>query len=255
MQPTSTCSIRRCSGSEHEHVVNADRIASPPTSTIHLPVSRTARIVLVGTVSEAIRELWICCHGYAQLAPDFARDLAALAAPGRLVVVPEALNRFYRDDHGGVHGPEHPVGATWMTRVERLREIDDYCAYLDTVCEYFSSRVQPGAIISALGFSQGAQTAARWAARTHVRLDHLVLWGSGLPQEIEPASRMFGTADLTLVVGLRDRFAAAGIEPFARTLDAAGVAYRVERFSGGHRLDDDTLRRIAAPRPRPHPPA
>lgn len=219
--------------------------STAPLSTTYLRVQRTARIVLLGTPGPGVRELWICCHGYGQLATGFAHRLSALAAPHRLVAVPEALNRFYRDDHGGVHGPDHPVGATWMTREERLREIDDYCAYLDDVHAHFAAQLPDCEHVCALGFSQGSQTAARWAARTDRRIDYVVLWGAGLPQEIAPAQGMFKGARLTLVAGERDGFAAAGLDRLTGELDATGVAYRLERFSGGHRLDDETLRRVA----------
>lgn len=218
---------------------------SAPTGTTYLRVQRTARVVLLGVPGPGVRELWICCHGYSQLAPDFARDLSALAAPDRLVVVPEALNRYYRDDRGGVHGPDHPVGATWMTREERQHEIDDYCAYLDDVYQHFAPRLADLEAVSALGFSQGSQTVARWVARTAHRVDHVILWGAGLPQEIVPAPGMLGGARLTLVAGESDSFAAGGIDELAGELAAAGVACRVERFGGGHRLDDRTLLRIA----------
>lgn len=220
--------------------------ADASTSTTYLQVQRTARIVLIGTISSAVRELWICCHGYSQLASEFAHDLGVLAAPDRLIVVPEALNRYYKDDRGGEHGPDHPVGATWMTREERLHEIDDYCAYLDTVYRHFARQLPVAETVCALGFSQGSQTIARWAARTQHRIDHVILWGAGPPQEIQPAPGMFGAARLTLVAGERDRYATAGIDGVAQALDSAGVAFRVERFAGGHRLDDDTLRTIAA---------
>jgi predicted esterase len=216
------------------------------TSTFYLPVRRTARVVLVGEPSPAVRQLWLACHGYSQLAPGFARDIAALAAPERLVVLPEALNRYYLDDHGGVHGPDHPVGATWMTREERLHEIDDYCAYLDAVYEHVVQQLPDHVRVHALGFSQGAQTIARWAARTRHHIDHVILWGAGLPQEIAPGPRMFGDASLTFVAGERDGFALSGIERLAGELTAAGVAFRLERFAGGHRLDNEVLRRLGA---------
>ncbi len=222
------------------------RTPEAPSHTVHLSVRRTARVVLLGDPTPAVRRLWIACHGYAQLAPGFARSLGALAAPDRLIVVPEALNRFYRDDRGGVHGPDHPVGATWMTREERLLEIDDYCAYLDAVHDHVRPQLDAPAVTTcALGFSQGAQTVARWAARTTRRIDHVVLWGAGLPKEISPAAGIFGAASVTFVAGERDTHAAGEIEGQLTALDAAHAVYAFERFSGGHRLDDDVLLRLA----------
>jgi hypothetical protein len=68
--------------------------------TVRLQVRRTARVVMLGTPSAATRQVWLACHGYGQLAASFADSLNALRSPERVVVVPEALNRYYLDDHG-----------------------------------------------------------------------------------------------------------------------------------------------------------
>ena len=44
----------------------------------------------------------------------------------RLLIAPEGLSRFYHEDH-------ESIGASWMTREERLEEIKDYLMYLDLV--------------------------------------------------------------------------------------------------------------------------
>ena len=215
-------------------------------TTTHLEVRRTARVIMLGDPSPSVRQVWIACHGYGQLAADFAVQLSALHSLERLVLAPEALNRFYLEDHGGAHGPDHPVGATWMTREERIQEIDDYCAYLDAVYDMALDRLTSAPVVIALGFSQGASTASRWAARGTRPVNHVVLWGAGLAAELEPRPRLFGDASLTLVAGTRDRNVSAGAVASERArLDGAGLAHAVEQFEGGHRLDDQTLLRLA----------
>jgi predicted esterase len=216
-----------------------------------LTVTRTARFLTLGEDGGAVhRELWLACHGYGQLASTFLESLRALEAPERLVVAPEALSRFYLGDSFGPHGPDSPVGATWMTREDREVEIEDYVAYLDRV--YERVREDPGRSASrvlALGFSQGVATAARWAARTRAPLDELVLWGGRLPPELEPARlrERHPGMQVTLVAGTRDRFLG---EPQLRAEEArlagAGVRVRALTFEGGHRLDDATLLKIAS---------
>src|SRR5687767_2104602 len=66
-----------------------------------------------------VREVWLACHGYGQLAGRFLAGLDAVRAPGRLLVAPEGLSRFYVDDR------HERVGASWMTREAREDEIDD----------------------------------------------------------------------------------------------------------------------------------
>lgn len=218
-----------------------------PLHELHLPVRRTARLLIAGEPSAAVRQVWIACHGYGQLARDFAHALGALQHPARLIAVPEALNRYYLNDQGGVHGAEHPVGATWMTREDREAEIDDYCAYLDTVHDHVLGRLERASVsVCALGFSQGAQTVSRWAVRTLRRPDHLVLWGAGPAQELQPEEVARAGTKLTLVVGERDTYATTQVlGELVPQLERSGVSFTVERFAGGHRLDDEMLRKLA----------
>src|ERR1019366_4806806 len=97
----------------------------------HIPVQKTARYYTLGQIGPEITDVWFACHGYGQLASDFAAEFECIEAPERLIVVPEALSRFYVPAGPGLHGPDAKVGATWMTREDRESEIADYVSYLD----------------------------------------------------------------------------------------------------------------------------
>src|SRR6476620_6163302 len=101
------------------------------TQERHITVKRTARYYLVGEMSPEVEDVWFACHGYGQLAADFAKEFEVIEDPKRLIVVPEALSRFYIPADSGFHGPDAKIGATWMTREDREVEIADYVAYLD----------------------------------------------------------------------------------------------------------------------------
>jgi predicted esterase len=205
-----------------------------------ITVPRSARYFVRGH-AEPPRQLWLACHGYGQLAADFIADFAVLP-PDVRVVAPEALNRYYLEEGNSPHTPDSPVGATWMTHVDRLAEIDDYVRFLDQV--YVEAvATAGGAPVTALGFSQGVATVARWAARTRHRVDRIVLWAAGLPPELTPSADLFGSAAIVIAGGSRDRWfdpdrAGAGLR-------GARLDPRILRFDGGHRLDDDTLRDLA----------
>lgn len=206
-----------------------------------ITVPRSARYYVRGH-AEPPRQLWLACHGYGQLAADFIADFAVLP-PDVRVVAPEGLNRYYVDVGNNPHGPDSPVAATWMTRTDRLAEIEDYVRYLDLV--YDEAIATAGAApVTALGFSQGVATVARWAARTSRRLDRLVLWAAGLPPELTPSADRFAGATIVLAAGTRDRW--FDPERAAAALRTANLDPRILRFDGGHRLDDDTLRELAS---------
>lgn len=197
-----------------------------------LAVARSARAFSLG--GESAVEAWVVLHGYGQLAARFLASLEGLAGPERLVVAPEALSRFYLDAGTG------RVGASWMTKEDREREIEEYLAYLGAV----RKSVLPTVPLTILGFSQGVATAARWAAATTPSPVRLICWGGLLPEEIEAAA--LDGVRLTFVVGEQEEWAPpAAVETQAAALRKAGMAVEVIRFDGGHEIRRDVVARLA----------
>ena len=214
----------------------------------HFAVTRTARYVTLGDASAPVTQVWFACHGYGQLAAPFAQNLSVLDDGTRLVVVPEALSRFYVDGGTGRHGPHSKIGASWMTREDRLAEIEDHISYLDALYALvFTDLARDGVEVIALGFSQGAATVCRWLARGQARVDRVVLWGGMIPQDVLAAQGRGGLRDLplTFVVGTRDEFVSqAALAEYRQELESHGVTAPLVTFDGGHRLDDETLRQL-----------
>jgi predicted esterase len=182
------------------------------------------------------------CHGYGQLAGHFIREFEPLDDGSRLIVAPEALSRFYLKGTGGA------IGASWMTKADRLQEIDDYTGYLDALYTHVFERVdRDGVRVVVLGFSQGGATAARWVSHGSGHADHLVLWAALVPDELQSREgfRRLRSLELTLVYGRSD----ADLKPFlveqATHLAAHGITPHELRFDGGHRMDRETLTRVA----------
>lgn len=211
---------------------------------------RTGRCAVRGPTDPAVvRELWFALHGYGQLARDFIHGVSAADDGTRLIVAPEALSRFYSTQAT----PRHPrpaqetVGASWMTRDDRDDEIADQMVWLQQVLQTYRSRVPPDTPITLLGFSQGAATAVRWVDLGKVAPAHLILWGAFPELTLPPTSPVWQTR-CTLVVGDRDTFLPAERVTAERArLDSAGFRHTFVSFSGGHRLDDQTLAQLLSP--------
>jgi predicted esterase len=213
-------------------------------------VRRTARYYTLGPTHGFPRELWIVLHGYGQLARRFLSAFEGLDDGSRLIVAPEGLSRFYLDPVSERRQHETPrVGATWMTREDRLAEIEDYIAYLEQLTmELRHHLAGAGPRIVVLGFSQGTATVCRWLASSELRADQIVLWAGGIPPEMDVAdwsSRLHG-APLTLVAGEGDELVPeSAVVAEGERLSAAGVAFTLSRHASGHRIDPDALRRLA----------
>ena len=201
----------------------------------HLSTSRSARYYTLGK-AESATELWFVCHGYGQLAARFLERCRPLEAEQRCIVAPEALSRFYLSDSPA----ERRVGASWMTREDRLRDIDDYVRYLDAV---YAETVGSQAKVTALGFSQGSATVCRWAALGTSRIDRLIVWGGEVPPDLD--LKRLRAPNVTLVYGTRDGlFTPKIVAATESRLREHEIPYELISFDGGHEIHEATLRRL-----------
>lgn len=207
----------------------------------HISVRRTARYFTLGPAAATAREVWIVLHGYGQLAARFLRAFAPLDDGARCIVAPEGLSRFYAEA-----GRNDKIGASWMTREDRLAEIDDYVRYLDALyVEVMGGAAVP---VTVLGFSQGTATAARWLAQGNVRAGRLILWGGEVPPDLDLAAarQRWEKTDVTLVVGSEDPYITPKVlSRDEQRLREHGISFRVEGFEGGHEIVPDVLGRVA----------
>lgn len=204
-----------------------------------LRVNRTARYVSLGTPGPRLAELWMVCHGYGQLAHRFAADFGALDDGTRMILAPEGLSRFYID-----RTQQRVMGASWMTREDRLHEIEDYLGYLEALYDEVRGRIGRELPVTALGFSQGVATATRWAARTRAPVRRLVVWGGTLPPEVDLTA--FNKTRVTVVCGDKDELITAKVrETEAALWRKAGIDPEVKIFSGHHEVSAEVLLQLA----------
>lgn len=209
-----------------------------------LTVRRSARFYTLGGPGPATREVWFACHGYGQLAGRFLEKQRALDDGRRYLVAPEGLSRFYLSERA----TERRVGASWMTRDDRLAEIEDYVQYLDAVyADVFGSLDRAQVTVHALGFSQGASTVSRWVALGKAKIDRLILWGGEFPPDLDltvdtVVSRL-RDARLALVYGRSDEFITPKVvQTITARLRQHGIPCREIPFDGGHELNEAVLR-------------
>ena len=202
---------------------------------------RSARYFTLGSPEQA-SDVWFVCHGYGQLAARFLERFRPLEGEGRCIVAPEGLSRFYLTESPA----ERRVGASWMTREDRLHEIDDYVRFLDGV---YAKLALPRARVTALGFSQGTATVCRWVALGSSRIDRLIVWGGDVPPDLDLAqdriAERLRTSHLTLVYGTRDElFTPKIVAATESRLRNHNILYALYPFEGAHELDEATLRRL-----------
>lgn len=203
-----------------------------------LPVTRTASYATLGQAGPHIKNLWIVCHGYGQLAKTFIRRFDTIWDEETLVIAPEGLSRFY---WGGFDGP---VVASWMTREDRLTEIADFSRMLSQLYERYVPQCHPEVKITLLGFSQGTATQVRWIMRAFPPFHHLMLWAGQLPEDLDyrPHLSYFADKQLFCAYGNQDPFITEKRLAMMRSIiDESGLSFREVPYEGEHKVDRKAL--------------
>ena len=206
-----------------------------------LTVPRTARYYTLGTPGTTIKHLWVVCHGYGQLARYFLRHFHVIESDDTLIVAPEGLSRFYTNGFSG------RIGATWMTKEDRLSEIEDQSVYLNLMLQELMQQLPTNVNVHVLGFSQGGATVCRWLATQFVPCHRLILWASAFPEDIdfESGKAAFENLPVALVYGTQDEFISPdSLDRQQQLMSNLGIKPTIYTFGGGHNIDAETLLKL-----------
>ena len=206
-----------------------------------IQVEFNARYEVLGTPSEQIEELWFVCHGHGQLARFFIKKFECINDGKTLIVAPEGLYRYYLNGFTG------RVGATWMTKEDRLSDINNYLNYLTAVYLETKKQLSPQIKTTLFGFSQGAATISRFATQTKVDFHKLILWAGILPPDLPTVESTDKLSDKKtyFVMGDNDPYASQQVIEEQEKL-AQQIKVTPERitFEGEHELYEKVIAQI-----------
>lgn len=203
----------------------------------------SARYYKSGEITNDTKHVWFVIHGYGQLAKYFLPKFSALINRETCVIAPEGLSRFYLDDiTSRTQSGNNRVGATWMTRENRLADIQNYLDYLHTI---FKKEIPQGynGKITFFGFSQGAATVSRWAL-TGILFHRLILWAGIFPPDMDfqKGQVVFHNKEVIEVYGNQDPFLTeVRIKEMDTLNEKLKLKPRVITFEGAHEIHLPTL--------------
>lgn len=213
--------------------------------TIHFNFQ--ARYFKAGDIHSQTQQIWFVLHGYGQLARFFIKKFSSLGNPHTCIIAPEGLSHFYLEDIvSRSQSGNQKVGATWMTRENRLMDIKNYIHYLNTIYQ----REVPTAFtgqINVLGFSQGAATASRWALDGAVQFHRLILWAGIFPPDMDfkQAAELFSKKEIIEVYGDEDPYLTVDrLKEVTQINERLGINPRVIKFKGGHEINTEILNQL-----------
>tara|TARA_B110000503_G_C7161004_1_gene419677 strand:+ start:3424 stop:4071 length:648 start_codon:yes stop_codon:yes gene_type:complete len=209
-----------------------------PPKSHHFEATKTARYFTLGPALTEESKVLIALHGYGQLPEYFLKRFQPLADLGWTIVAPEGFHRFY------TAGTSGRVGASWMTKEDRLTDMVDYVRYLDELAAHLMlTDCRP----VLLGFSQGVATAARWASLGQVSFSRLIFWAGVFPPDLDWNHEIQPLIATPIDVALGDSdpyFNVQLLQDTATLLEKHGIPHTSHTFEGGHSVDSALLTQL-----------
>lgn len=207
--------------------------------TNHLEVKRTARYYQYGDVTKDTTDIIFAFHGYGQLGSYFAPKFSFLANSNTVVIVPEALSRFY------LNGKYERVGASWITKEDTESEINDMLTYLNTL--WSTLKIGKDVRLHLFGFSQGCATVLRWLNQLTTKAASVVLWAGYFAKGVEDMATKETLNDCSkyYVYGNKDEFLLSSPKlAAAMKIELKSLNFEIIEFEGSHKTPIEELKRV-----------
>lgn len=184
------------------------------------------------------KKLLYVIHGYGQL-PEYFIQKFHVFSDEYFIVAPEGLSHYYLE---GVSGR---VGASWMTKEDRLRDIENINHYLSQVHKKITDN-QDFEEIFVLGFSQGVPVAVRWICSENLPIKKILLCSGMLPPELtQNQLNYLKQTEIHYFTGLSDPFRDEGlIQEFYALVEGYQLTLNIHEFEGVHEVHIPTISEV-----------
>lgn len=207
----------------------------------YLGIKKSARYFLSGPAEGNYKSVCMALHGYGQLAQYFVRPFSDPSLSDVLFVAPEGLHRFY------LNGTSGRVGASWMTKEDRLKDMEDYCRYLDDLYAHLQPLISRVGHCGILGFSQGVATACRWLTHSRFSFDYLINYAGAFPPDLDhpKAIQKMQNLPVHLLLGKEDEYISeVQYRAHLQQLGETGFSVEGSLFEGGHKIYAQVVRSV-----------
>ncbi len=204
-----------------------------------LKVEKTAHYGTYGQLSDQTSYFWFVLHGSHMLCEQMLYKFENFDPSTHFVVAPEGLSRFYLKGFSG------DVVATWMTKQDRLTEIEDFSTYLHSLYSSYLEKLPKNCKKIVFGFSQGGTSAFRWLHRKKTDLDVLLAYSTWIPEDIDftKSHTSFDRIKLLYTIGNQDMYLSNGKkELLFDIIQRNGFEVALEFYEGIHKVKKSQLK-------------
>lgn len=206
----------------------------------YLSINFKARYYTNGVLNNDTEYILLALHGYGQLGSFFIRHFEKL--DNRIfTIVPEGLHRFY------LNGMSGRVGASWMTKEDRLVDIENQFTYLDSLLKESGLELNANTQLIVLGFSQGVSTAIRWMSKSKYKPTFFISWAGSFPIDLNEMDNKsaFENVKMIQIIGNQDPY----FNEEARKKLKSWISKNTTNaenfeFEGEHKIDSVFLQKI-----------
>jgi predicted esterase len=131
-------------------------------------LSINAPFFTLNKLTNKTERVWLVFHGYGQLSQYFIKKFEVLDPKKNFIIAPQGLSKYYLD---GFYGR---VGASWMTKEDRLTDIQNQYSYIDSILKAVGDISEKQLIY--FGFSQGTATMGRYAGHAQIPFQKMIIW-------------------------------------------------------------------------------
>lgn len=189
----------------------------------------------LNSLTAQTKYIWFVCHGMGYLSRYFLKYFEKLDASENYVIAPQAQSKYY------IPPKFQFVGASWLTKENTIKEIENVMSYFDAVFE--AEAIPKDKILIVMGYSQGVSVAMRYIAKRKLNCQQLILHSGGIPKELSAEDFRFLNAKVSLIYGNNDEYLNEDrmLEEKNRAFELFGDAVTIIPFEGKHEVNVDLI--------------
>jgi len=194
----------------------------------------------LNTLTDKTKNVWLVCHGIGYLSKYFLKYFRELNKEENYIIAPQAQSKYY------LGSKYKHVGASWLTKENTIKEIENILCYLDAVLE--SEKIPNHINLIVLGYSQGVSVATRFVARRQLECSQLVLMSGSIPKELESVDFDFlrEKTKVSLIYGKQDEYLNEEVMLYEkqRFYKLFGNDAKIIPFEGKHVVKKEVLKNL-----------
>lgn len=192
-------------------------------------------------LTKKTKNIWIVLHGIGYLSKYFIKYFDALNTAENYIIAPQAPSKYY------LKNEYRYVGASWLTKENRVLETANVLTYLDAV--YAAEEFPEDCKLIIFGFSQGVSIATRWVASRQLQCAKLVLYAGGIPKELHREDFDFlekQQTEVSVIVGDNDQYLTGEIlkHETQRIEELFHGKAKQHIFRGGHEVKKEIINQL-----------